>query len=81
MILYEFLDVIEGELDLTESRTVEVRLVSDKTNECIDTFKVTFKPDGKRVYDVEDKTELARNMAVPVMGWNDGNPLTVYMEW
>lgn len=81
MILYDFLDIVEGRADLTKSRTVEIHLVSDKTHKPIDTFKVTFNPGGKRAYDAEDKTELARNMCVPVMGWDDGNPLTVYLEW
>lgn len=81
MILYDFLDVAESRADLTQSRTVEVNLVSDKTRKPVGSFKVTFNADGKRTYDTEDKTELVRNMCVPVMGWDDGNPLTVYLEW
>ena len=81
MILYDFLDIAESRADLTESRTVEVNLVSDKTHKPVGSFKVTFNADGKRTYDAEDKTELVRNMCVPVMGWDDGNPLTVYLEW
>lgn len=81
MILYDFLDMKEAGLDLTEPKTLDIRLVSDKTHKSVGSFKVTFNADGKRTYDTEDRLELARNLCVPVMGWDEENPLTVYLEW